>query len=229
MATGFLTTLSARRIRLAWVDGAAVALLALCLGRTLAADSVADPMRFVRAGVEQVIALFKDRQMQLAERRRKLREIAEQNFDFTDMARSALGYHWRTLSTRQRQAFVPLFTEFIEDAYLSKLQESTVREIEQKLPGVSVQYVGETFTGPDYAEVDTTLRIEKGRSPVEVNYSLRREAGGWKIYDVTLDSISVISNYRNQFNRIINNQGFDTLMADLQRKRQQLSALLDKR
>src|SRR5690242_18556290 len=68
-----------------------------------------DPMGVIRQGVSDVLAVFRDQQMPLPQRREKLRELSEQYFDFNDMARSALGYHWRELSPEQRSQFVPVF------------------------------------------------------------------------------------------------------------------------
>ena len=66
--------------------------------------------------------------------------------------------------------------------------------------------------------------IQPGKQPIKVDYLLRELDGDWKIYDVTVDAISIVANYRNQFNRVINDQGFDKLMANMRAKQQQLQA-----
>src|SRR5271163_2784805 len=92
----------------------------------LAAAATSDPMAVVKSGIGQAIAVFQNHQMPLAERRRTLRTLAEQYFDFPMMSRSVLGYHWRALTDEQRAQFVPIFTGFIEAAYLSKLPDYPV-------------------------------------------------------------------------------------------------------
>jgi phospholipid transport system substrate-binding protein len=74
-------------------------------------------------------------------------------------------------------------------------------------------------------EIDSKI-VQAGKSPIPVNYLLEQKDGGWMIYDVTVDAISIIANYRNQFNRVINDQGFPKLMSDLRAKQQQLASLL---
>jgi len=81
---------------------------------------------------------------------------------------------------------------------------------------------GQTDLGDGNIEVRSTIQQPGAASPVQLNYSLHQQNGKWLIYDVAVDNISIAANYRNQFNRVINNQGFDTLLADLRRKQQGL-------
>lgn len=190
-------------------------------------EARSDPMKLIKAGISDLIAVFKDKSMPLAERRAKLRALAAQYFDFKVMARTALGYHWRTLTPQQREQFVPVFTDFLENAYLSKLQEYTVEIIEKEVKSVVINYERERIDG-DYAEVYTTVQLHDRAQPVKVNYLLKRDTDGWRVYDVTVDAISVVANYRNQFNRVINNQGYDQLMSDLKAKSRELGKTLGK-
>jgi ABC-type transporter MlaC component len=79
--------------------------------------------------------------------------------------------------------------------------------------------------GEGYTQINTDI-IEAGKGPISVNYLLLQKGDSWKIYDVTVDAISIIANYRNQFNRVINEKGFPQLMADLKAKQQELASLL---
>ncbi len=166
--------------------------------------------------------------MPLPQRREKLREMSERYFDFADMARSALGYHWRQLTPAQRNEFVPIFATFIQDAYLSKLEDYTVQKIREEAKSASINFTGEKFDGPDYAEVLSNLVLADQKDPIQVNYLVHRTATGWRIYDLTIDAISVIANYRNQFRRVINDQGYDQLISDLKLKQQQLQEYMDR-
>jgi phospholipid transport system substrate-binding protein len=195
----------------------ALALIVVSIGLApSAARADNGPMSVTQNMVNQAFQILGSSSTPLPQRRRELRALAEQNFDFTTMSRSALGYNWRSLSPDQRAQFTKLFTAFIEVAYLDKIQD---------YQGQQVQFVGEHSLGDGYAEVDTNI-IQTGKNPISVNYLLEQQNGTWKIYDVTVDAISIIANYRNQFNRVISQKGFDQLIADLQAKQQQLASLL---
>jgi len=174
-------------------------------------------MEVTRTMVDQSLRILRDTATPLPQRRRQLREVIEPSFDFTEMSRSALGFHWRSLSPQQRTEFTKLFTAFIEDAYLSKIQDYS---------GQQVVFLKETTLDPGYVQVETKI-VQAGKNPIPVNYLLEKRDSIWKIYDVTVDNISIINNYRNQFNRVLNQQGFDKLMADLRVKQQELATLLD--
>ncbi len=166
--------------------------------------------------VNNALKIMANKSLPVQQRRRQLREGIENDFDFTEMSRSALGYNWRNITPDQRSKFTQLFTAFIEDAYLSKIQDYS---------GQQVQFQGQTPLGAGYTQINTAI-VQPGKSPILVNYLLLQKDGSWKIYDVTVDAISIIANYRNQFNRVINEKGFNQLMADLQAKQQELASLL---
>jgi phospholipid transport system substrate-binding protein len=196
---------------------AVVAMLGMTQARGVArADTVGTPMAVAKATVDRALAILANKSMPVVQRRKELREAIENNFDFTEMSRSALGYHWRSLTPAQRQDFTHLFTAFIEDAYLSKIQDYS---------GQKVEFIGQSQLAPGYVQISTNI-VEPGKNPIAVNYLMLQQGGAWKIYDVTVDAISIIANYRNQFNRVINDQGFDKLMADLRSKQQELASLL---
>lgn len=176
-----------------------------------------DPMAIVQNTVDQVLGVLKDHQTPTDVRRHRLIQLVEGHFDFTDMARSSLGYHWRQLTPPQRQQFVPLFTSFMEGAYLNKLEGYS---------GQKIEFLNKDFDGPDHSQVNTRVMQPNAGQPIRLDYRLKQEGGDWKVYDVTVDGISITANYRNQFNRVINNDGFDTLMNKMRSKQQELIASL---
>ncbi len=181
-----------------------------------------DPMARVQSGVAEVITLFRDPEMPLKARRAKLGEVADQYFDFAAMARSVMGYHWRALTPAQRAEYVPLFTEFIKDAYLTKLQDYVVKKVQQELPAVRFTYSRESFDGSDYATVYSTIVVPEQKDPIAVNYLMHRVNSEWRVYDLTIAAIDVIANYRTQFNHVLNEDGYDKLMATLREKQRAL-------
>jgi phospholipid transport system substrate-binding protein len=194
--------------------GAMVALMVKQVASPALVWAFAAPMDTVNQVINTSLPVLRDKKTPLPQRRRKLRDLLEQHFDFADMARIALGYHWRELSATQRSQFTVLFTAFIENAYLSKIQDYS---------GQDVAVLGENPEGMGFSRVRSQI-IQPGKQPIKVDYLLRELDGDWKIYDVTVDAISIIANYRNQFNRVINDHGFDKLMADMQAKQQELQA-----
>jgi phospholipid transport system substrate-binding protein len=191
---------------------------------TSAVASPNDPLQLVKNGLQEAIAIFQDKTLSVDARRAKLREAAVRYFDFAYMARSALGPHWRDLTPAQRNEFVPLFTTFIEEVYLSKVKDYSVEKVQDEVKSTKIQFVRESYNGPDYAEVYSTVALKEHPDPVQVDYLLKKDEDGWRVYDITLDAISVMANYRNQFNRVINNDGYDKLIADLRAKSAQLGA-----
>jgi phospholipid transport system substrate-binding protein len=202
-----------------WIPGTMLA-FGICLLTAVSMVQGAtggDPMATVRSTVNQVLNVLNDRQSPQQVRSRRLIEVVVGHFDFADMARSTMGYHWSSLTPDQRKRFVELFTAFMEDAYLNKIEDYS---------GQKIEFVGETADGSGESEVHTRVLQPNGQPPILVDYRLKQDAGEWKVYDVAVDSISITANYRNQFNRVINNQGFDTLMTEMQNKQQELIASL---
>jgi phospholipid transport system substrate-binding protein len=186
-----------------------------------------DPISVLKSGLGQAIVLFNDQSMPLGQRREKLRSMSLKYFDFESMAKSTLGPHWRNLTPAQRDEFVPVFTQFIQDAYLSEMEQATVEKIRRAVNTANVRFLRQTYFSPEYAEVFSTIALHDQKNPLEVNYLMHQHDGRWQVYDVTIDAISLISNYRNQFNRVIDNQGYAKLIADLQAKREQLQQYMD--
>jgi phospholipid transport system substrate-binding protein len=179
------------------------------------AAAAGDPMGAVKETVNQVLAIVTDPSYKSAtsERREKLREIIAPRFDFSDMARSAMGYHWRTLSPAQRDQFVHLFTGLLEASYMGKIEG---------YKGQKIVYLKESEDGST-AQVNTNI-VPQGGEPISVIYRLKQDGGTWKVYDVLIDQISLVGNYRNQFNRIMNTQGYDKLVSAIRQKQQSIDS-----
>jgi phospholipid transport system substrate-binding protein len=209
-----------RRTKLSIIhDRRGTALLAILsalaiIGGPRAVNADTGPLNTTQTFVDHALKIMANKETPVADRARQLREVIEPNFDFTAMARQALGPHWRTLTPDQQQDFAQVFKGFIESAYLSKIGEYS---------GQKVQFVKQSSTGEGYAQVFSNV-VQPGKAPVPVNYLLQQRDGNWRVYDVTVDNISIIQNYQNQFNRIINEKGFATLLSDLKAKQQELSS-----
>jgi phospholipid transport system substrate-binding protein len=134
-----------------------------------------------------------------------VRKVADQMFDWRAMAREALGDHWAKRSPEEQNEFARLFMNLFENAYLSKIRLAEADKVE---------YLGETAMGAD--AVVRTRVVTKNGSAIPVNYRTRRdEAGRWRVYDLDVERISLVRNYRSQFDSIIRRTSFEQLLARL--------------
>ncbi len=171
-----------------------------------------DPAGAVRAAIEEAEPVFAKTNISPAERQRKLREIATEYFDFTYVARFAMGTHWKSLTPAQRKEFVPLFTDHVMDTYLATLKQNTVEAASHGLKDKV------TYDGTDRATVYSDVRLPALADPLAVNYSLRKGVDGWKLYDIDVDNVSTMANYREEFNKTMNDGGYAKLVSDLRGK-----------
>ncbi len=143
----------------------------------------------------------------------RLREVVYPLFNFPEMAKRSLGFHWRRLSPEDREEFVALFTNLMERSYASKID----------------LYEGETVVFTDeivddiYARVDSKI-VSKNGEEFSVTYKLIRTNGDWRIYDVLVEHISLVNNYRSQFNRVISNSSYENLIKKINKKLQELES-----
>ena len=130
------------------------ALISCAIAAPAAAQAVADASvspdatGSVKSVIDQSIVVFKDQQIAPAERELKLRAIAESHFDFQEMSQSAIGYHWRAFTPAQKSEFVPLFTAFIEDAYLSRIESYSVEKVNEQIKSSMIQFTRQTNRRP---------------------------------------------------------------------------------
>ena len=142
-----------------------------------------------------------------ADRRAAVRLIANEIFDFGEIARRSLGRYWQPLSEAQRAEFVGLFGDLLERSYISKIE---------LYGGEKIVYSGERMDG-DLAIVSTKI-ITKNGTEVPIDYRLFRRGDRWMVYDVNIEGISLVSNYRTQFNKIIQSNGYNTLVDRMKAK-----------
>ena len=188
----------------------------LIVGVTLSPSDAraAQPMQDVRATVDGIQTIIIDAHQQPDARKKqgaaRLKQLVSRRFDFLDMAKRALGPYWDKRSQRERNEYVKVFTEVIETLYLERME---------RYAGEHTVYLRESRDG-DYAEVATKALAVKG-DDLAVNYKVKRARGGdWKIYDLVIDNVSIVNNYRAQFARILNSGSFDQLLAKLRDARE---------
>lgn len=170
--------------------------------------SEAGPTTELQAQMDQMFRALGDPELKGPDkaeaRRAAIFAIAQQIFDFGHAARLTLGAHWDALTPAQRDEFVQLFQRFIERAYFSNLDSSA--------GGEKVQYTNEAIEG-DRALVRARFMTSDGGIPVD--FRMRRHDERWRLYDVNVEGMSLVGNYRQQFQRLIRTSSYDALVKSL--------------
>jgi phospholipid transport system substrate-binding protein len=178
------------------------------------------PTDQVRATVDNLTAILKNPALKSdakkKDRRDLLRRAIYARFDFTEMAARSLGSYWRKLTPQQQDEFTRLFTDLLERAYIEQIESYSSEKF---------VYVKESVD-QDYAEVQSKIQTAKGEE-YQINYRLRLVGREWKVYDVVVENISLVNNYRSQFNRVIANQSYDELVRRMKDK--QIQTAIEKR
>jgi len=169
------------------------------------------PTEQLRATVDEVIRILADQSLKQQPQRRRelLRQVINKRFSYEDMARYSLGQYWRNLSPAQRAEFIDLFSQLLERSYANKIEGYTDEK---------VIYQAERPDGDGY-EVRTL--IQRRNDQIPVTYRLLNKSGKWWVYDVVIEGVSLVSNYRSQFNRIIRESGYQELVQRMRRKLQE--------
>jgi len=181
-----------------------IAVLVLALGPEAWAGA---PTEQLRTYTDQVLKILQNPSMTLADRREAVRSLAEEVFDVTETAKRALGQHWLQRSQAERDEFVKLFANLLEQTYIARIDE---------FGGEKLTYVGEQIDG-ERAVVRAKITTKNGTDvPVESRVLLK--GNRWLIYDILIENLSLISNYRSQFDRVIRTSSYGELVKRLQTK-----------
>lgn len=187
-----------------------LSILATTLGLCLAAQVWAGaPTDQARQYTDQVLKVLGDPALKEAERRTAVRKVAEEMFDMSETAKRALGRHWQSRTPAERKEFTRLFADLLENTYLSKIGLYS---------GERVSYVGESIDG-DFAIVRAKILRRQG-AEASVEARMLRRGDRWYIYDLSVEGISLINNYRSQFNAIIQKSSYEQLVQRLRASRE---------
>lgn len=182
--------------------------LAIASGSTI--QPTEPPTAVVRATLNEVFRILEDPALKdpakLMPRRRMLEDVIAARFDYAEMSKRALAAHWTPLTNDQRAEFVELFKAFLSDRYAGKIEGYS---------GEQVEYLSERLEG-EYAEVRTKLVSTKVEIPMD--YRLINKAGRWYAYDIIADGVSLVKNYRSQFNTIIRSGSYEELVTRLRNR-----------
>jgi phospholipid transport system substrate-binding protein len=175
------------------------------------------PSDQLRAGIDRVFKILGDPELdgdkKLNQRRTAILIAANELFDFGEMAKRSLGQYWPQRTSAERGEFVRLFTELVQRSYISKVDQHGAHKM-------TVQ--GERLDG-DYAVVRTTLPLSSGHE-LAIDYSMHSTDDRWQVYDLSIDGISLVANYRAQFNKIIRTSSYEALIAKFKSHQAELAA-----
>lgn len=168
------------------------------------------PTDQIRGHVDEMYRLVSNASDPASGSQTAVRKVADRMFDWPEMARGALGKHWQGRTPSERDEFVRLFAAVFERAYLSKIQLADAEHF---------TYLGEAIDG-EHATVRTTVTAKNG-SVIAVDYRTRvGEGGSWRVYDLNTEGISLVGNYRTQFNSIIARSSYSELVKRLKAARE---------
>lgn len=168
-----------------------------------------EPTDQLRGGIDRVIALL-GAPAATRDGHAGITRAASGMFDFTEMAQRALGSYWPQRTPAERQEFAALFAELLQRSWTSKIEQ---------FGGERISYAGETVDG-DRAVVKTTILTRQG-SQVPVDYRLGQHEGQWRVYDVVIEGVSLVTNYRTQFANVIQKSSYEELVRKLRAARDQ--------
>lgn len=192
-----------------WIRTAGFLLLMLALLSVEARAGL--PTDQIKSTVDKALTVLRDPQLKppakLKDRRSQLKQILFARFDFTEMAKRALGANWRRRTPQEQEEFVQLFTDVLERAYADIIESYTDEKI---------LYINERIDG-SFADVNSKIVTSKG-AEYSINYKAHLVSNEWKVYDVVAENVSLVNNYRSQFNRVISHSSYEDLVNRLKSK-----------
>lgn len=169
------------------------------------------PTEDVRKTTDKLIAIVSDPAMKsadrAAERARRIRKAVDERFDWKEMSKRSLARHWKKRTEREKEEFIDLFGKLLERTYLDKVEGYS---------GEKVLYVGERVDG-NYGLVVVKIVTRKD-TEILVKYKLKKKVSEWLVYDISIEGISLVNNYRKQFNSIMTRSSYEDLIKKLRRK-----------
>lgn len=206
-------TPTSRRRRTLWAVACSLNLCLILLMTPIAealGQSAESPTAVVRATLTEVFRILDDPKLKdpdkLMPRRRLLEQVIGERFDYAEMSKRALAANWTPLTNDQRAEFVDLFKAFLSDRYAGKIEGYS---------GERTEYLSERLEG-SYAEVRT--RLVSSKTEIPMDYRLMSKAGRWYAYDIIADGVSLVKNYRSQFDQIIRSDSYGELVKRLRNR-----------
>jgi phospholipid transport system substrate-binding protein len=187
-----------------------IALVFVCsagYGTGAFAAAATTPTDQVRTAVDEVLKILQDGSLQSDTRRQMIRDAIAPHFDFRAMSQSTLAQSWKKATPEQKERFMVLFQKLLENVYIVAMETYS---------GETVRYGQEKLTG-ERASVETFI-VQPNGPEIPIQYRMRLKQNQWLAYDVIIENVSLVSNYRTSFRQIARRQGMDALLKRLQEK-----------
>jgi phospholipid transport system substrate-binding protein len=169
------------------------------------------PQAQIKQSTDKILAVVRDPDLEgddkKEERRKKILDAVDERFNWTEMARRALARHWRARTPEEQKEFVPLFTELVRRTYMRRVEGYA---------GEKVVYKGERVDGL-YARVNVEI-ISTKNTEVPVVYSMKKHGAQWLVYDMAIEGVRLVNNYRTQFNSMLNGMSYREFVEKLKAK-----------
>ena len=191
-----------------------ISAMVILLFSTSVLSAASSPIAQLQVTVDKIIEILRNHDLSEEAVLETVGTLVRQKFDFRAMSQRTLGVHWKNGTEKQQDRFVELFSQLLEDTYRGRIQAYTYND-------EYVKYVDERILGTR-AEVKTIVVLADREIPV--NYRVRLKGSEWLIYDVVIEEVSLVSNYRNTYGQIIQKEGFDVLLSRMEERIQQLQA-----
>jgi phospholipid transport system substrate-binding protein len=179
------------------------------------ASGAASATESVKRTIDQVLHILQDKEMKKPDRTDERRKLIEKTigdrFGWEEMAKRTLGSQWAKMNEKQRQEFVDLFRTLLTNTYIGRIETYS---------GEQIQYINERLQD-GFAEVRT--KVSSGKTEFPMDYRLLNKSGDWHVYDIVLDGVSLVANYRGQFNKILHSSGYDDLVEKLRTKSEKIT------
>jgi len=200
----------------AWLRGLVVVATVLLMGIAADRAQAGEATEAMRATIGEVLRILADKDLKQPskanERRQLLEKAVGERFDYQEMSRRSMGAPWANLAEKDKQEFVSLFQTLLVNTYADKIESYS---------GEGVQYVNER-NEKEYAEVRT--KVLTGKTEIPLDYRLLHKGSDWRVYDVVVDGVSLVNNYRGQFSKILRNGSYADLVEQLRKKSEKIKS-----
>jgi phospholipid transport system substrate-binding protein len=193
---------------------ASVFLLIALFGFSLVNVHAGEPTEQLKTDVDRIIKILNDKTLAKDQRDQRIIDLIRQRFDFRVMSQWILGVKWRKATPDQRDRFIRLFTQLLENTYKGRIEAYTGNYSEE-----NVKYVEEKIK-KGRALVKTLIVTESNEIPV--NYKLSKKSNEWRVYDVVIEEVSLVRNYRSTYGEIVKKEGFEGLFSRMEKKIEEL-------
>jgi phospholipid transport system substrate-binding protein len=200
----------------AWLRGLVLVATVLLTGIAADCAQAGEATEAMRSTISEVLRILADKDLKQPskanERRQLLEKVVGERFDYPEMSRRSMGAPWANLSEKDKQEFVSLFQTLLVNTYADKIESYS---------GEGVQYVNER-NEKEYAEVRT--KVLTGKTEIPLDYRLLYKGSDWRVYDVVVDGVSLVNNYRGQFSKILRNGSYADLVEQLRKKSEKIKS-----